>query len=181
MIAFGVPLGANKPIDCCEIMPGSPASTAVGMSGAAIRRVGLVTARMRSLPVRLNSSNGPVTAGVTIATCPLMVSAVAGPASRYGHAPLVFPDHGAEHRLQLLRAGAPDGVVPAARREGNHEPDRTVGIFGLSTGGLQRQRPRRQRGRAQSEEIASPHDGPVVWLVLELQWLARIRTAARRL
>jgi len=84
MMALGVPAGANRPIDCCETIPGSPASTAVGIAGAAISRVGLVTARMRSLPVRLNSSNAPVTAGVTIATCPLMVSAVAGPEPRYG-------------------------------------------------------------------------------------------------
>src|SRR5262249_54392612 len=58
---------------------------------------------------------------------------------------------GAKHRLHLPRPGAPDSVVPAARREGNHEPDRTVRIFGLSDGGLQRQRPRRQRGGAQGE------------------------------
>ena len=70
------------PMVCSEIMPGSPASTAVGMSGAATRRFALVTARMRSLPVRCSSRSGAVTAGVTIGTCPLIASEVAGPEPR---------------------------------------------------------------------------------------------------
>src|SRR5262245_59072735 len=61
-----------------------------------------------------------------------------GSTERTASSPLVFNDHGAKHRLHPFRPGAPDGVVPAARREGNHEPDRTVGIFGLSDGGLHR-------------------------------------------
>jgi hypothetical protein len=74
-----------------------------------------------------------------------------GSAERTASSPLVFNDHGAKHRLHLLRPRAPDGVVSAARRERNHEPDRTVRIFGLSERGRQRQRPRRQRGDAEGE------------------------------
>src|SRR5262252_1230745 len=39
MIGFAVPAGANRPSTCCETSPGTPASTAVGMSGASGRNV----------------------------------------------------------------------------------------------------------------------------------------------
>jgi hypothetical protein len=41
---FGVPLGANSPPQTEMCIPGSPASSTVGMSGAEARRVGPVTA-----------------------------------------------------------------------------------------------------------------------------------------
>ena len=52
MIEGASPAGANNPLKLAATMPGSPASRAVGMSGAARSRVSAATARMRTLPVR---------------------------------------------------------------------------------------------------------------------------------
>src|SRR6266581_846065 len=51
-IAGERPAGANSPLKFDATMPGSPASIAVGMSGAILSRVSCATARMRTLPVR---------------------------------------------------------------------------------------------------------------------------------
>src|SRR5712671_6353663 len=79
-----VPAGANSPMEPITVMPGKPSSAAVGSSGAAFRRVGLVTARTRILPDRWNSITCPVTPGVPIGTCPLTRSVMRGPVPRYG-------------------------------------------------------------------------------------------------
>src|SRR5512132_674387 len=83
-IALGVAAGANKPRNNSPIMPGTPCSMAVGISGAAANRCAAFTARMRILPVRWNSSSGPVTFGVIIGMCPLTRSLIPGPAPLYG-------------------------------------------------------------------------------------------------
>src|SRR5215475_3919751 len=59
-----------------------------------------------------------------------------GCAQRTAASPLVLHDHGAKHLLHLLRPWASHGVVPAARREWNDEPDRSVRIFGLRARGM---------------------------------------------
>ena len=51
MIAVGVPAGASSPMEPVTVIPGNPSSAAVGSSGAAMRRVGPVTASTRILPV----------------------------------------------------------------------------------------------------------------------------------
>ena len=70
MMSFGTPAGANRPLKFAATMPGSPASIAVGMSGAACSRLFAATARMRTLPVRWNCSSGPPTFGVIIGMWP---------------------------------------------------------------------------------------------------------------
>jgi len=52
MIEIGVPDGASSPSDAVTVKPGKPASVTVGISGAATRRFGLVTASTRNLPER---------------------------------------------------------------------------------------------------------------------------------
>ncbi len=84
MMSGGVRAGANRPMKFCDIISGSPCSTAVGISGAAARRRGVVTARMRNLPLRCSSMSWAVTLGVAIGICPLSRSVSAGPAPLYG-------------------------------------------------------------------------------------------------
>src|SRR4029079_19281399 len=74
-----------------------------------------------------------------------------GCTERTAASPLVLHDYGAKHRLHLLRPWAPHRVVPAARREWDDEPDRTVGVFGLGARGTWQQRAQRQRGYAKGE------------------------------
>src|SRR5262249_3616368 len=50
MIGWAMPTGANSPLRLPAIMPGNPASIAVGMSGAALMRVAALTASMRTFP-----------------------------------------------------------------------------------------------------------------------------------
>src|SRR5215471_11289024 len=56
MIGIGVPVGANTPTKFGATRSVKPCSTAVGSSGAAVRRVPWVTARTLSLPARCSSS-----------------------------------------------------------------------------------------------------------------------------
>src|SRR5262249_30106385 len=83
-IALGVPAGASSPMVPVTVSLGRPDSAEVASSGATPRRVGLVTARMRVLPERWNSSSGPVTPTMPMGTWPLTRSAIAGPVPRYG-------------------------------------------------------------------------------------------------
>ena len=80
MTGFGTPAGANRPLKFAAIMPGRPASIAVGMSGAAASRVSALIARMRTFPVAWNCSSGPPTFGVIIGMWPEARSATPGAA-----------------------------------------------------------------------------------------------------
>ena len=60
-IGSATPAGANSPLRLPAIMPGNPASTAVGSVGNAARRLGLVTQSIRTFPVSCNSIMWPVT------------------------------------------------------------------------------------------------------------------------
>src|SRR5437899_5229461 len=84
MISFGVPAGASSPIEPVTVMLGNPSSAAVGSSGAATNRFGLVTARIRILPVLWSSRSWPVTPGVPMGTWPPIRSLITGPVPRYG-------------------------------------------------------------------------------------------------
>src|SRR6478736_116451 len=58
MISIGVPAGASSPIEPVTVMPGKPSSPTVGSSDAAVRRVGLVTARTEHLPGHTQDADG---------------------------------------------------------------------------------------------------------------------------
>ena len=82
MNSTGVPAGASSPIDPMTFIPTKPSSVAVGSSGAAMRRLGLVTARTRIFSDRWNSSTCAVTPGTPIGICPLTRSVMTGPVPR---------------------------------------------------------------------------------------------------
>src|SRR5215831_15749024 len=116
MTAFATPAGANSPLRLPAIMPGRPASAAVGISGAALRRVSALIERMRTLPARCRSSSGPPTFGVIIGMCPLARSATPGAEPLYG---------------MCTMSGAPISCL-------NSSPARLVSVPGRAIGELAR-------------------------------------------
>src|SRR5262249_55928605 len=63
MIALATPAGAKSPLRLPAIIPGSPASIAVGMSGAALMRGVALDARVRTLPARWKAGGRPAQVG----------------------------------------------------------------------------------------------------------------------
>src|SRR5262245_45474262 len=80
----GVPAGAKIALNTTTCKPGRPDSIAVGMSGAALTRAALLTARMRKRPARWWPTTEVERIIVATAMCPAMRSWSAGPPPLYG-------------------------------------------------------------------------------------------------
>ena len=80
-----------------------------------------------------------------------------GGTERAAAAALVLDHDGAEQRLDFLGPRPADGIITAAGRERDHQPDRTIGIFCLRDCRARRQCARRHRGQAKFQHITSPH------------------------
>ncbi|MNT36125.1 hypothetical protein D3C72_1721870 [compost metagenome] len=83
MIGRGVPAGAIRPFQAVTVNPFSPASSAVGTSGAIGTRLSLATASARSLPDCTCGHSGGMLSINTV-MCPATRSATAGPVPLYG-------------------------------------------------------------------------------------------------